>query len=188
MAIDRDAIIKDVYLGAGEKAKTLIPPTMWSYDDAIVDYPYDPEKAKAMLAAAGVETPLDIDLWYQPVQRPYNPNGKRIGEMMQADLAKIGVNAKLVTFEWGEYRKRLQAGEDDDRPDGLDRRQRRPRQLLLPARLPRRQAGRQQHLRSGATPSSTTCSSRRARSPIRPSAPSSTRACRRSSTTRRRRC
>src|SRR3974390_1484408 len=59
MAIDRDAIVKDVYLGAGEKAKTLIPRTMWSYDDAIVDTPYDPEKAKAMLAAAGVQTPLD---------------------------------------------------------------------------------------------------------------------------------
>jgi dipeptide transport system substrate-binding protein len=113
MAIDRDAIIKDVYLGAGVKAKTLIPPTMWSFDDKIVDIPYDPEKAKATLAAAGVKTPLDIDLWYQPVQRPYNPNGKRIGEMMQADLAKIGVNAKLVTFEWGEYRKRLQNAESD---------------------------------------------------------------------------
>ena len=110
MAIDRDAIIRDVYLGAGEKAKTLIPRTMWSYNDKIVDYPYDPEKAKALLASAGVKS-LDIDLWYQPVQRPYNPNGKRIGEMMQADLAKIGVNAKLVTFEWGEYRKRAQSGE-----------------------------------------------------------------------------
>jgi dipeptide transport system substrate-binding protein len=111
MAIDRDAIIKDVYLGAGEKATTLIPSTMWSYDDKIPDVRYDPEKAKAMLAAAGVKTPLEIDLWYQPVSRPYNPNGKRIGEMMQADLAKIGVDAKLVTFEWGEYRKRLQNGE-----------------------------------------------------------------------------
>jgi dipeptide transport system substrate-binding protein len=112
MAIDKDAIIKDVYLGAGEPAKTLIPTTMWAYNDKIVDYPHDPDKAKAMLQAAGVSTPLDIDLWYMPVQRPYNPNGKRIGEMMQADLAKIGVNAKLVTYEWGEYRKRAQAGED----------------------------------------------------------------------------
>ena len=111
MSIDRDAIIKDVYLGAGEKAKTLIPRTMWSFNDKIVDYPYDPEKAKAMLKAAGIDK-LDIDLWYQPVQRPYNPNGKRIGEMMQADLAKVGVNAQLVTYEWGEYRKRAQAGED----------------------------------------------------------------------------
>ena len=46
-----------------------------------------------------------------PVQRPYNPDAKKIAEMMQSDLAKIGVNAKLMTFEWGEYRKRLQAGE-----------------------------------------------------------------------------
>ena len=64
-----------------------------------------------MLKAAGVSTPLDIDLWYMPVQRPYNPNAKRIAEMMQSDLSKIGVNAKLVTYEWGEYRKRAQAGE-----------------------------------------------------------------------------
>ncbi len=111
MAIDRDAILKDVFLGAGEKAKTLIPSTMWSYNDKLQDYPYDPEKAKAMLKAAGVASTLEIDLWYQPVARPYNPNGKRIGEMMQSDLAKVGVNAKLVTYEWGEYRKRAQGGE-----------------------------------------------------------------------------
>ena len=111
MSIDRDAILKDVYLGAGEKASTLIPRTMWAYDDQIPQIPFDPEKAKTMLAAAGVKTPLDIDLWYMPVSRPYNPNGKRIGEMMQADLAKIGVNAKLQTYEWGEYRKRLANGE-----------------------------------------------------------------------------
>jgi dipeptide transport system substrate-binding protein len=111
MAIDRAAIIHDVYINTGVQAKNLIPPTMWSYNDKVQDYPYDPEKAKAMLAAAGVQTPLNIDLWYQPVQRPYNPNGKRIAEMMQADLAKIGVNAELKTFEWGEYRKRLQDGE-----------------------------------------------------------------------------
>lgn len=111
MAIDKAAIIKDVYLGAGQGAKNFIPPTMWSYNDAVKDYPFDTAKAKDLLAKAGVKTPLEIDLWYMPVQRPYNPNAKRIAEMMQADLAKIGVNAKLVTFEWGEYRKRMQQGE-----------------------------------------------------------------------------
>lgn len=111
MAIDKAAIIKDVYQGAGQAAINPIPPTIWSYNTAIKDYPYDPEKAKAMLAEAGVKTPLDIDLWWMPVQRPYNPNAKRIAEIMQADLAKIGVNAKLVSYEWGEYRKRLQQGE-----------------------------------------------------------------------------
>ena len=111
MAIDKAALIRDVYQGAGQAAKNLIPPTMWSYNDKVVDYPYDPAKAKALLAKAGVKTPLTIDLWYMPVQRPYNPNAKRVAEMMQSDLAKIGVQATLVTYEWGEYRKRLQQGE-----------------------------------------------------------------------------
>ncbi len=111
MAIDKAAIIKDVYQGAGQAAINPIPPTIWSYNATIKDYPFDPEKAKKMLADAGVTTPLDIDLWWMPVQRPYNPNAKRIAEMMQSDLAKIGVNAKLVSYEWGEYRKRLQQGE-----------------------------------------------------------------------------
>ena len=110
MAIDREAIIKEVYQGAGQKAKNLIPPTMWSYDDATPEIEYNPEKAKEMLKAAGVEG-LKIDIWWMPVQRPYNPNAKRMAEMIQADLAKIGVEATLVSYEWGEYRKRMQAGE-----------------------------------------------------------------------------
>lgn len=110
MAIDRDSILKEVYQGAGQKAKNLIPPTIWSYNDQVKDYEYNPEKAKEMLKAAGVEN-LKSDLWWMPVQRPYNPNAKRMAEMMQADLAKVGITAELKSFEWGEYRKRLQAGE-----------------------------------------------------------------------------
>ncbi|MBK9080811.1 MAG: ABC transporter substrate-binding protein [Rhizobiales bacterium] len=111
MAIDKAAIIRDVYLGAGQAAVNLIPPTLWSYNTAVKGYAFDQAKAKELLEKAGVKTPLEIDLWYMPVQRPYNPNAKRIAEMMQADLAKVGVNAKLVTYEWGEYRKRAQQGE-----------------------------------------------------------------------------
>jgi dipeptide transport system substrate-binding protein len=110
MAIDRDAILKEVYQGAGQKAKNPIPPTMWSYAEGTPDVVYDPAKAKEMLTAAGV-TSLDTDLWWMPVQRPYNPNAKRMAEMVQADLEKVGIHAKLVSYEWGEYRKRMQAGE-----------------------------------------------------------------------------
>ncbi len=110
MAIDKAAILKEVYQGAGQPAKNPLPPTIWSYDDSTVDYTYDPAKAKEMLTAAGV-TSLTTDLWWMPVQRPYNPNAKRMAEMMQADLAKVGITANLVSYEWGEYRKRLQAGE-----------------------------------------------------------------------------
>ena len=61
MSIDKAAIIRDVYLGAGQAAKNLIPPILWSYNDKIQDFKYDPEKAKAMLKAAGVASPLDAD-------------------------------------------------------------------------------------------------------------------------------
>jgi dipeptide transport system substrate-binding protein len=110
MAIDKDAIIKAVYQGAGKPAHNPIPPTIWSYNENIKAYPYDPKKAQEMLKEAGV-TSLSTDLWYMPVQRPYNPDAKKIAELVQADLAKIGITAELKTFEWGEYRKRLQAGE-----------------------------------------------------------------------------
>ncbi len=46
MAIDRDAILKEVYQGAGQKAKNPIPPTMWSYDDSTVDIPFDPSQGQ----------------------------------------------------------------------------------------------------------------------------------------------
>ena len=111
MAINKKAIIDGVYLTTGVAAKNPIPPSMWSYNDSIKDDPYDPEGAKKLLAAAGLANGFTTDLWAMPVQRPYNPNAKRIAELMQADLAKIGVKAEIKSFEWGEYRKRMQAGE-----------------------------------------------------------------------------
>ena len=111
MALDRKAILEAVFLGAGQPAKNLIPPTMWSYNDAIQPPPLDVTAAKKLLAEAGFPEGFETDLWAMPVQRPYNPDARRIAELMQSDLAKIGVKARVVSFEWGEYRKRAQAGE-----------------------------------------------------------------------------
>ncbi|MEJ6021178.1 ABC transporter substrate-binding protein [Ramlibacter sp. PS4R-6] len=111
MAINKKAILDAVYLGTGIAAKNPLPPSMSAYNDAIKDDAYDPEGAKKLLATAGHPNGMEIDLWAMPVQRPYNPNAKRIAELMQSDLAKIGVKAEIKTFEWGEYRKRMQAGE-----------------------------------------------------------------------------
>ena len=111
MAINKKAIVDAVYLSTGVPAKNPIPPSMWSYNDAVKDDPYDPAAAKKLLAEAGYPNGFETDLWAMPVQRPYNPNAKRIAELMQADLAKIGVKAEIKSFEWGEYRKRAQAGE-----------------------------------------------------------------------------
>ena len=111
MAINKKAIIDAVYLTAGVAAKNPIPPTQWSYNDAIKDDPYDPAAAKKLLAEAGYPNGFTTDLWAMPVQRPYNPNARRIAELMQADLGKVGVTAEIKSFEWGEYRKRMQNGE-----------------------------------------------------------------------------
>ncbi|PVZ82179.1 ABC transporter substrate-binding protein [Serratia sp. S1B] len=111
MAVNKQAIIDAVYQGAGQAAKNLIPPTMWGYNDAVKDYAYDPVKAKELLKEAGLPDGFTVELWAMPVQRPYNPNARRMAEMIQADWAKIGVNAKIVTYEWGEYLKRAKAGE-----------------------------------------------------------------------------
>jgi dipeptide transport system substrate-binding protein len=110
-AINKQAIIDAVYLGAGKAAKNPIPPTIWSYNDAVQDYPYDPEKAKSLLAEAGLADGFETDLWYMPVQRPYNPGAQRMAELMQADLAAVGITANLVTYEWGEYLERSKKGE-----------------------------------------------------------------------------
>jgi dipeptide transport system substrate-binding protein len=111
MAIDKKAIISAVYLSTGVAATNPIPPGQWSYNKALKDDAFNPAEAKKLLAAAGYPNGFSTDLWAMPVQRPYNPNAKRIAELMQADLAKVGVTAEIKSFEWGEYRKRMQAGE-----------------------------------------------------------------------------
>ncbi|WP_316859879.1 ABC transporter substrate-binding protein [uncultured Cohaesibacter sp.] len=112
MAINKQAILDAVFQGAGKAAKNPIPPTMWSYNDKVVDDPYDPEAAKKLLAEAGVSG-MKTNIWAMPVQRPYNPNARRMAELIQADWKAIGVDAEIVSYEWGEYLKRSSAGEHD---------------------------------------------------------------------------
>lgn len=112
MAVNKQQIIDAVYQGAGQLAVNAMPPTQWSYDDTIKDVPYDPEKAKALLKEAGIKEGTEITLWAMPVQRPYNPNARLMAEMLQADWAKIGIKATIVSYEWGEYMKRAKAGEN----------------------------------------------------------------------------
>ncbi|MGN6551066.1 MAG: ABC transporter substrate-binding protein [Pararhizobium sp.] len=105
MAVNKKAIVDAVFQGMAEVAKNPIPPTMWSYNNSIKDDPYDPEKAKQMLKDAGVSD-LHMKIWAMPVSRPYMLNARRAAELIQADYAKIGVKAEIVTYEWGEYLKR----------------------------------------------------------------------------------
>ncbi|ABS14298.1 MULTISPECIES: ABC transporter substrate-binding protein [Brucella/Ochrobactrum group] len=110
-AINKQAIVDAVFQGQGQVAKNPIPPTMWGYNDKVEDDKYDPEAAKKALEAAGVKD-LKMKLWAMPVSRPYMPNARRTAELMQSDLAKVGVSAEIVSMEWGEY---LKKSSDKDR-------------------------------------------------------------------------
>ncbi len=105
-AINKKAIIDTVFQGAGKPAKNPIPPTIWSYNEATVDDSFDIAMSKKLLAEAGYPNGFEMKLWAMPVQRPYNPNARRMAEVIQADWAKIGVKAEIVSYEWGEYLKR----------------------------------------------------------------------------------
>ncbi|MFJ4065042.1 ABC transporter substrate-binding protein [Pseudomonas sp. NPDC089996] len=113
MAVNKQAILQAVYQDSGQLAVNAMPPTQWSYDNSLKDAPFDPEKAKQLLQQAGVKPGSEITLWAMPVQRPYNPNAKLMAEMLQADWNKLGFKVRIVSYEWGEYLKRMKSGEHD---------------------------------------------------------------------------
>ena len=113
MAVNKEAIIRTVFQGAGQVAVNSMPPTQWSYDETITDTPHDLDKAREMLRAAGVKEGTEITLWAMPVQRPYNPDAKLMAQILQEDWGKLGLKVKIVSYEWGEYLKRAKEGEHD---------------------------------------------------------------------------
>lgn len=113
MAVNKSDIIEAVFQGGAEPAVSFLPPTIWGYNGDLPEYEYNPEQAKALLKEAGFEEGFTLDLWAIPVQRPYNPNGRRMAELLQDDWAKIGVNTNVVSYEWGEYLNRMRKGEHD---------------------------------------------------------------------------
>ena len=110
MAIDMPNIVEAFLGDTGQVASNYFPPLLPYFDESIKPYPYDPEKAKQMLADAGAEN-LETELWYMPIPRPYMPDAKGIAQAMQQDLKKVGVSAKLVTYEWGTYLTKTGRGE-----------------------------------------------------------------------------
>ena len=113
MAINRTALLEQVYQGTAVKAVSLIPPTMWSHNESLVDDPYDPQAARELLAQAGYPDGFSTDLWAMSTARGYNPNPALTAQLIQADLAKIGVKAEIKTVPWAEYSRRMRNGEHE---------------------------------------------------------------------------
>jgi cationic peptide transport system substrate-binding protein len=112
-AINKSNILQAVYFGQAEPANSLLPPTSWAYDKNLNIQGYDPLIAKKLLAEAGYPQGFQMDIWAMPVQRLYNPNALKMAELIQADLAQIGVQARIVSYEWNTFRRKLRSGEHD---------------------------------------------------------------------------
>ncbi|RLQ92428.1 ABC transporter substrate-binding protein [Falsibacillus albus] len=112
-AIDRQALIDAFYGGKGVPAKNPMPPVISGYDDDIQPYEFNLDKAKELLKEAGYPNGFEMELWAMPVPRPYMPDGKKIAEAIQANFAKIGVKAKIVSYEWATYLEKASKGEAD---------------------------------------------------------------------------
>jgi len=106
-AVDKDAINKGLYGGATTASQGM-PPVLWGFNKAVTPYPYDPAKAKQLLAEAGFPNGFTTDMMVYANPRGYNPiGGAKLGEAVQEYLAKVGVTVKITQYEWGAYLDKL---------------------------------------------------------------------------------
>lgn len=113
LAVDKQNILQAVYFNQAQTANSVLPPNSWAYEKNLPALPFDLQKARQLLTDAGYPKGFTMDIWAMPVQRPYNPNAQKMAELLQADLAKIGVRARVVSFEWNAFRRKLRDGEHD---------------------------------------------------------------------------
>ncbi|RHW34776.1 ABC transporter substrate-binding protein [Lysinibacillus yapensis] len=111
-AVDKQALVDAFFQGRAEVAVNPMPSTISGYNEEITGYEYNPEKAKELLAEAGYDG-SEIELWAMPVPRPYMPDGQKVAEAIQKNLADVGIPSKIVTFEWATYLEKAKNGEAD---------------------------------------------------------------------------
>lgn len=112
-AVNKKEIIDAVYGVLGEPGVLPMPKSLWAYNDKIKDYEYNTQKARDLLAEAGYQNGFSCELFALPVSRPYNPNGRKVAEILQAQLKEVGIDAEIVTYDIGTYWDKVDAGEFD---------------------------------------------------------------------------
>lgn len=112
-AINREKLVEQVFGEFGRPAKNPIPPMLLGYNEEIRFTPYDPGKAKQLLAEAGFPNGFKTTLWYMPIAREYMPDGKGTAELIQKDLKEVGIEIEITTYPWHEYLEKLYRGEHE---------------------------------------------------------------------------
>ncbi len=99
--LNRQEVVDSFYSGRGEVAKEFMPPEVTGYADDVTEYPYDPEKSKELLQAAGLTLPVEITFWYPTaVSRPYMPDPQRNFEAFAASLNEAGFKVTPKSAPW----------------------------------------------------------------------------------------
>jgi peptide/nickel transport system substrate-binding protein len=98
MAIDRKAVVEGAADGFGTPIGSFYAPGAPGYVDLTAINAYAPDKSRALLKEAGVATPLELSLKLPPT--PYARQG---GEVIAAQLGKVGIVAKLENVEWAQW-------------------------------------------------------------------------------------
>ena len=109
-AVNREGIVAGLYGGYGTPAVNPLPPTLWGYNRSVPGYPFDPAKAKELLAKAGFPSGFKTELWTMTGPRPYMPDPLKVAEAIQSDLKNVGIEATLHPLEWGTYLDQVQGG------------------------------------------------------------------------------
>src|SRR5690606_18104654 len=108
-AIDKTALVENVLQGTAEVAAGPTPPAFaWAHNDALEPYPHDPEKAKQLLAEAGAEGASLTFYVTEGGSGMLDPVA--MGAAIQADLAKVGLDVKIETYEWNTFLGKVNPG------------------------------------------------------------------------------
>ncbi|MDR7543388.1 MAG: ABC transporter substrate-binding protein [Armatimonadota bacterium] len=116
-AIDRDAVVKTIFDGRGRPITgDVIPKGWWAFNEALEGkYQYDPERARRLLAEAGYPHGLQITL-LAPITYSLHT---RTSQVLQAQLAKVGIQVQLELPEWPVVLKRHNEGDYGAQVRGL---------------------------------------------------------------------
>jgi len=108
-AINKAAIVNDVLEGTADIAAGPTPPAFaWAYNEELEPYPYDPDKARALLAEAGVE---GAELTFYVTEGGSGMlDPVAMGTAIQADLAAVGFKVNIETYEWNTFLGRVNPG------------------------------------------------------------------------------
>ncbi|OQY68934.1 MAG: hypothetical protein B6D46_02210 [Polyangiaceae bacterium UTPRO1] len=96
-AVDKDDVIA-LLSGRGVVATSFVPPGMPGYTSATRGYPYDPERARALLREAGLGAGFATELWTQSSDLDL-----KIGQKVQHDLAAVGVTMTMKQLAWSSF-------------------------------------------------------------------------------------